>query len=96
MIDWFNLIANLLWIIALALTLSVVSIARWEAIEKGQKLRDALNTNRWLVTLNTAGITFCGGMSALSDALWEQVVWLLLLVLFCLQTGVWLLSGRKA
>ena len=96
MIDWFNLIANLLWIIALALTLSVVSIARWEAIEKGQKLRDALNTNRWLVTLNTAGITFCGGMAALSDALWEQVVWLLLLVLFCLQTGVWLLSGRKA
>jgi hypothetical protein len=96
MIDWYNLIANLLWIIALALALSVVSIARWEARAKGQKLRDALNTNRWLVTLNTAGITFCGGMAALSDPLWEQVVWLLLLVTFCLQTGVWLLPGRKS
>ena len=94
MIDGYNLIANSIWVAALALALSAVSIARWEAVTKGQKLRDVLSTNRWLVTLYTAGITFCGGMAALADALWERVVWLLLLVLLCVQTGVWLLPRK--
>jgi hypothetical protein len=94
MIDWYNLVANALWIVALALALSVVSIAGWEAAAEGRKLRDLLSTNRWLSVLTTTGILFCGGMAALVDVLWERVVWSLLLTTLCVQTVFRLFSAK--
>jgi hypothetical protein len=93
--DWFNLAANSLWIFALVLVLSVLSFARWEAFTQGRKLKDVLHSDRWVILLNTAGIFFCGGLSATSDTLWEMILWWGFLVLFGVQIGVLVFSKRK-
>jgi len=96
MIDWFNVFANALWIFALALALAVLSFARWEAINRGEKLREALNRDRWQIPLNIAGAIFCGGLAATSSVLWERILWLVLLVLFLLQVGLIYRTARKS
>jgi len=95
MIDWYNLIANTLWITALALALSVLSYARWEAFAHNQILWKAIKTSRWLVTLSMAGVIFCGGRAALADTFWMQVVWLVLVVAFTTLAAVlWVTRGK--
>ncbi|MCJ7700037.1 MAG: hypothetical protein MUO62_00500 [Anaerolineales bacterium] len=85
MIDWYNLVANSLWISACALALAVLSLARWEALTRGGKLRDRLNTKRWQATLSITGVLFCVGLAAASDVLWVQILWLVMLLLFFVQ-----------
>lgn len=87
MIDWFSLLGNALWIIALALALSVISFARWEAHHLQDKLREILNQPKYQVLLNIAGAIFCIGLTISSDKTWEQILWLILGILFGMQ--VW-------
>lgn len=91
MIDWVNLAANALWIIALSLALAVLSFASWEAKVGGERLRVVLSRPRWELALNLAGALFCLGLAATSDKMWEQALWLVLagLYLFQIGLGVW-------
>jgi len=85
MIDWYNLAANSFWIAGLALALSILSLARCEALAQRARLIDVLATNRWQSSLNVAGILFCGGLAATSEELWKQILWLVLLSLLAIQ-----------
>lgn len=93
MIDWYNLFANALWIIALALALAVISFARWDATRRGEKLGKTLNRRGWQAALNVAGILFSLGLAATSDVLWERIVWLVMALLFVVQI-IW--AGKDA
>jgi len=95
MIDWFNLAANTLWVGALTLALSILSIARSEALNDGRSLKVELKSHRWQMQLNIAGVLFCGGLSATTAVLWERILWLVLLVLFVGQIVLDFLSARK-
>jgi ABC-type xylose transport system permease subunit len=92
MIDWYNLAANSLWILAMALALATLSYARWEARERQERLRITLSRSALQVKLNFSGALFCLGLASTSRALGERVLWLFLMVLFLIQ--VWL--SRKA
>jgi len=42
LIDWLNLLSNSLWILGLAIGLTVIGVARWEAQEDQQRMRQVL------------------------------------------------------
>ena len=88
MIDWYNLAANSLWILALALALAAISFARWEAVQRREKLGQILNQRGWQVALHLAGVLFSLGLAATSDVGWERIVWLAMTIVFGVQM-VW-------
>jgi len=95
-IDWYNLAANALWIIALALALAVLSFGTWEARVGGERLRVTLSRPRWEFTLNLAGALFCLGLAATSDRIWERALWLVLAGLYLFQIGFNFWKRRRA
>lgn len=88
MINWYNLAANALWIFAVSLALSVLSIARWEAVTNGMSLWELLKSYRWQIPLHISGTLFCGGLAATSDLLWERILWIILLTWMLIQIGL--------
>ena len=92
MIDWYNLAANALWILALALALTSLSFARWGARMEEEKLKVILNRPSWQISLNLAGTIFCAGLALTSDIWWEQLLWAILGVLFLVQVVISRLS----
>jgi hypothetical protein len=95
MIDWYSLFANSLWIVALALALAVISFARWQAYQDDVKLGSVLNRPDWQVPLNIAGVIFCLGLTTTSQKLWEQILWLVMGILFVLQIGLAIWAQRR-
>lgn len=85
MIDWYNVAANALWIIALALALAVIDFARSDAVQRGEKFGQTLNRRGWQIALNVAGILFSLGLAATSERTWEQIIWLIMALLFGVQ-----------
>ena len=85
MINWWSLISNSIWILALSLVLAVVSIAYYQSRQKGEKISTLLNTPKYALSLNIAGSMFCFGMAVTSTRWWEILLWIVLLVLFSYQ-----------
>jgi hypothetical protein len=88
MINWYNLFANSLWIFALALALTTLSFARWQAKREFKSLGEILSRPRWDVTLSSSGALFSLGMAATTTVVWKQVVWAIMMVLFLIQIGI--------
>jgi phosphoglycerol transferase MdoB-like AlkP superfamily enzyme len=82
MIDWFNLAANTLWILGLAIALAVVSHAAWQAALNHEKIRTRLAQPGYQRFFDLAAVLFCLGMAATSRRAWEIILWCVLAVLF--------------
>ncbi len=95
MIDWYNLFANALWILALALALAALSFARWSARMEGEKLKTILNRAAWGNSLNLAGTIFCAGLALTTEVWWERLLWAILGVLFLVQVVMSWLSSQE-
>jgi hypothetical protein len=80
MIDWLNLIFNALWLAGCALALATLSIANWDARERGLRLRDRLKQPRVQAALTIAAVLFGAGMAATSQTLLERIAWAALTV----------------
>jgi len=85
MIDWFSLAANALWIIGLAIVLSVFSYASWQASQNHEKLRVQLARQQYQIFFDLAAVLFCLGMSGTSRSVWERILWGILAALFAAQ-----------
>ncbi len=85
MIDWYNLAANALWILGLAIALAVISHASWQASLHHERLRLRLGQPGYQVFLDVAAVLFCAGMAATSRRVWEIILWSGLAVLFIAQ-----------
>ena len=94
MIDWYDLVANSFWILALVLALATISFARQDASLHGTRLRDVLNDARWKLPLNITGALFCLGLAATSVSLWNRIVWGVLIILFLLQ--IWFIRNTNS
>ena len=88
MINWYSLFANTLWILALAFAAATISYAHWQARQEDIKLGHLLSQPKWQNALNISGVFFCFGLAATTQKVWEQVIWLLMGLLFVLQ--IWL------
>lgn len=95
MIDWGNLAANALWIIACAIVLATLSYASWEASLAKTRMSERLRLPAYQASFNLAGLLFCAGLAWLSDSLLMRIVWIILagisLALFILS-----LKARKS
>ena len=78
MIDWLNLFFSAVWLGGCALALATLSIANFEAREKGARLRDRLKQPRVLAVLAVAAILFGAGMFGTSQSLFERIAWVVL------------------
>ena len=95
MIDWFNLAANALWILACAIALATLSYASWAASLQHEKLRKILALPNYQISINLAGILFCLGLAGTSSKLWQSVLWLILMELFVALSVIELIRKRK-
>lgn len=75
MINWIRLFANSLWIVALALDLSVLSYTRWRARQGEGQFRDLIKSPGILWLVNFSGLLFCLGLLLLSSPWWERSLW---------------------
>jgi hypothetical protein len=82
MIDWISLLGNALWILGCALALSILSYASWQASLQGIKLSVLLGHPGIVRYLLIAGLLFCLGLTLTSNALIEQILWVILASLF--------------
>lgn len=82
MINWWNLITNSIWIIAIAFALAVFSIAYWETQTGGEKLRALFSEYRYAFPLILAGVVFCLGMALTSTKWWDVLLWIVFVGLF--------------
>ncbi|RMF50735.1 MAG: hypothetical protein D6755_00755 [Anaerolineae bacterium] len=82
LIDWYALSANALWIVSLALVLSLLGYAWWESGLQGRPWRQVLQTPASQWKLNACGVLFCLGVGLTAAHWWEQALWALLGVSF--------------
>lgn len=88
MIDWLNLAANGLWILACALGLAGLSHASWNARFHGTGIRRYLQEISYQRVFALAGVLFCIGLGITAALTWEKVLWLVLALAFIIQLGL--------
>ncbi len=92
MIDVWSLVANSLWILGLAVLLTVLSRACWIASTEGNRLRAVLR-RPWAQLVSALGLAlFCAGLAATARTWWERGLWGLLAIAWLVQA--WL-AGRR-
>ena len=82
MINWLYLLANSLWILALALVLTGLGITRWETKTGPGSWKELLNQSSRVILFNLAGLLFCLGLALAAQAWWERALWIVLVILF--------------
>lgn len=75
MIDWSSILANFLWIFALALALATLSYARWQAAWRSEKLKRIVNLNAYQAVFNLAGALFCAGLAMTAQPMIMKLIW---------------------
>ncbi len=82
MINWFELLTNSIWILALALALTTLGITRWESMMGKGSWRDLINRSPRALLINLAALLFCLGIGLAAQAWWERLLWGVLVILF--------------
>jgi hypothetical protein len=86
LIDWRMVAFATLWISGLALVLSALGFAYYEASQEDQKLLARLRRTGYQRAVNAGLTLFCIGMIGGSSAWWERVLWGLLAAAFAFYT----------
>jgi len=92
LIDWPMVAFGALWIVGLAVILSALGFAYYEAGQADEKLRTLLRRSPFQRALNAGLTLFCLGMIGSAGAIWERVLWGLLAAAFAFYTWQ---AGRK-
>jgi hypothetical protein len=95
MIDWFNLVANALWILACAIALATLSYASWAASLRHEKMRKILALPQYQTIMYIAGILFCVGLAGTSQKWWEILLLLIIVALFLGQMARIIINNKK-
>ena len=91
MIDWINLAANVLWILALSIGLSTVGILYYRSTSGDQPPGAAWRQSGPQAALSLAGFLFCTGLLLTSDSFFQRFLWALLALAFVVQ---WLVNRQ--
>jgi hypothetical protein len=86
MIDWWDVLANSLWIIGLAVAVATLSYAAWGATVEGEKTTAWLKRPALQTALQLAVLLVCLGLAGTSSRLWVTILWLVLAVAILAQT----------
>jgi hypothetical protein len=89
MIDWLNVLYNLLWIVGLATLLATFSLAHWLAEQEEQPWPQLLAAPSFRLALATGFALFSLGLSLMVAPWWYKIGWIGLM-------GVSLWEGQRA
>jgi len=81
MIDWAMVAANAVWIVGVSMALATLSYASWEAWAVHETFWHRVRIPAYQVALLLAGALFCVGLAAVTQVIWQTVLWLALAVL---------------
>jgi len=95
MINWYNLIVNVLWILGCAMALAVLSYVSWISSSHGIKFREGLKSRQFQLLLFIAGFLFSLGMVGTSDSMIERAAWILFCLTFIVQGGILIYRKSK-
>lgn len=76
MIDWFNVLYNFLWILGLALLLTVFSLAHWLAEQQKKSLRQNLAEPPYRLAIAAGFMQFALGLTLLMEPWWYKIGWI--------------------
>jgi len=82
LIDWRGVGFATLWIVGLAIELSVFGFVDFHAKEGGERRRDLLRKPVYQLWINVGLVLFCLGVLGSSRAWWETLLWIVLAVAF--------------
>ena len=82
LIDLNSLFSNLIWILGLAWLLSVLSMARWRANQRGRNLREQLSKPGEQNRLMVGALILSVGLGLVAESTWQVVTWFVLAFLF--------------
>jgi hypothetical protein len=82
LIDWRMVGFATLWIVGLAIELSVLGFVDYHAKERGERRRDLLRQPGYQIWINVGLVLFFLGVLGSSRAWWESVIWVVLAVAF--------------
>jgi hypothetical protein len=94
-IDIWEVIANSLWILGLAVLLAVLSWARWVAHTEQSRLRAVLKQPSIQTALDLGLFLFCAGLAATGRTWWERALWGLLAAAWVVQAWLAWANARK-
>ena len=98
LIDWKMVGFASLWILGLAVILSVFGFVDYHAKAGGTRFRDELRKPIFQAWINAGLTLFCLGLLGSSGAWWESVLWGILAVaflVFCIQSFRLWRGGRE-
>ena len=85
MIDYWNLLANSLWILGLATLLATLSWSHWRASEENVKFRTILARRKVRQALDLGLCLFCAGLAATASSWLERILWGVLAIAWFVQ-----------
>lgn len=95
MIDWWNLLTNLLWISGLASALAVLGFSDWVVSQRNEGSRNTLALAIRNPLFHSGLALTCLGAGLGAHAGWERALWLLLAIGFSLLAGASYQSQKK-
>jgi len=87
LIDWRMVGFGALWITGLAVVLSALGFAYYEAQTGARRMREVLKRPTYQVAVNGGLTLFCLGLIGSSRTWWESLLWTLLAGSFAFFTG---------
>ncbi|HOV49560.1 MAG: hypothetical protein GYA30_14060 [Chloroflexi bacterium] len=97
MIDVPGVLLNSLWILALAMLLTLLSWSSWQARREGVRFRNVWARAHIQRLLAVSLALFCGSLAALSERVWERGLWALLTAAWLVQLALpWVTRRRRA
>ena len=82
LIDWKMVGFASLWIVGLAIELSVLGFVDYHAKERGERRRDLLRQPGYQIWINFGLVLFCVGVLGSSKTWWEAAIWGVLAIAF--------------
>lgn len=81
-IDWYNIWANAIWIMGLAILLATVSGGRWLAQRQDCYLKQILKRPNFQVAIWTGFLLISLALLLLADIWWERLIWSVYCLIF--------------
>ena len=86
MIDWYSLIFNAIWILGLGFLTAGLSMAVYVKSQMNWRLERALKAPSCRRMIGLGLVFFCLGQTGGVATLWERILWIVLALVFGLQT----------
>ena len=93
MIDWYSAGFGALWILGLGFVTATLSFANYLASQQKQRFRQVIEKPACRIMIGLGLVFFCLGWVGGDSALWERLVWVVLALIFALQT--WLATKKS-